>query len=237
MTARYSIYFSPADPSALARFGCTILGRDANTCKDRRSASDIEAFPDQSLWKSYTEKPAHYGFHATIKAPFELAPDCTAAELLEDLSAFCKTQQSIQLDGLTPVRLHAFTALALPAQPAELVELASVVVKHFEPYRRELSPADIKRRQIDKLSPSQIDNLNQYGYPFIFSDFQFHMTLSDALPDHEHRFLAWAESVYRQLVPQTPVLDRLCIFRQVDRSTPFVKIAEFPLTADSAKTN
>jgi len=229
MTARYAIYFSPTDASNLARFGSTVLGRNVTSHKERKCPSEPEPFADSSLWQTYTKKPAHYGFHATIKAPFELAPDCTAAELLSELSSFCATRQSIALTDLAPAKLHAFTALALPDQPGELVELAADVVKHFEPFRQALSDADRQRRQISQLSPSMLDNLEQYGYPYIFNDFQFHMTLSDALPQEEDRFLPWLQSVYRQMVPAVPVLDRLCAFRQVDRSTPFVRIAEFPL--------
>ena len=231
MTARYSIYFTPADDSALARFGNAILGRDASSYKNRKlsDTSDIAPFADAALWETYTEKPAHYGFHATIKAPFELAPDCTAAELLDDLAAYCKHRQPITLQSLQPARLQAFTALAMQQQPEALVELAADVVRHFEPYRQELSAADIQRRQIDTLSPSQIDNLTNYGYPYIFSDFQFHMTLSGAISDDEDRFLPWVKSIYQQLVANSPDLDRLCVFRQVDRQTPFVRIAEFRL--------
>lgn len=229
MTARYSIYFSPTDASALGRFGSSVLGRDGNSFKDRVPATDIEPFTDTDLWQSYTQKPAHYGFHATIKAPFELAPDCTAAELLEELSAFCASRSDMALPGLRPARLQKFTALTMPVQPPELIALAADVVTHFEPFRRELSAADIKRRNPEKLTAGQRENLEQFGYPYIFDDFQFHMTLSDALPDAENRYLPWVESIYRQLVRDTVNLDRLCVFRQVDRDTPFLRIAEFPL--------
>ncbi len=248
MTARYAIYFSPADASDLARFGTAVLGRDANSYKNRQCLArtnatgtsgtnadrfqPIKPFADEVLWQTYTEKPAHYGFHATIKAPFELAPDCTAAELLAELSSFCGARHTIALTDLAPANLGAFTALTMPGQPDELVELASDVVRHFEPFRQELSPADIKRRQVETLTASQIDNLEQFGYPHIFADFQFHMTLSGPLPTHDTQFVPWVQSVYRQLVPQTPLLDRLCVFRQVDRSTPFVRIAEFRLITD-----
>ena len=251
MTARYAVYFTPADGTALARFGAIVLGREVTTHKERRNPDaaiaahsdtgsgvktttgrneDIVPFADASLWRRYTEKPAHYGFHATIKAPFELAADCTAAELLSELSSFCANQPAIALTDLAPTSLQAFTALTLPTQPNELIELAADVVKHFEPYRQELTSADRQRRQIATLSPSQLDNLEHYGYPYIFDDFQFHMTLSDALPPDEDRFLPWVRSIYQQMVLQTPLLDRLCVFRQVDRTTPFVRIAEFRLS-------
>ena len=246
MTARYAIYFTPADTSALARFGATVLGREVTTHKARVGAASAEAgtdaknstdnaveikpFADAALWRSYTEKPAQYGFHATVKAPFELAGDCTAAELLSELSSYCAGRRAIVLTELAPSRLQAFTALTMPNQPNELIELAADVVRHFEPYRQALTSADKNRRHIDSITPSQLDNLEQYGYPYIFSDFQFHMTLSNALPEHEDRFLPWLRSTYQQMVQQTPVLDRLCVFRQVDRTTPFVRIAEFRLS-------
>jgi len=117
----------------------------------------------------------------------------------------------------------------MPVQPPEVAAFAAEVVTHFEPFRQELSAADIKRRNPDNLTARQRDNLEQFGYPYIFDDFQFHMTLSDALPDSEQRYLPWVNSLYQRLVPDTAILDRLSVFRQVDRDTPFVRIAEFPL--------
>ncbi len=229
MTARYAIYFSPADSTDLARFGATVLGRDNNSHGQRqlRTSAPMQPFEDVSRWQSYTEKAAHYGFHATIKAPFELAPDCTAAELLEELSGFCTEQEPIELNALAPQTLQGFTALVMPQQPDALTQLAAEVVRQFEPYRQPLSAVDIERRMAAGLSERQIDNLQQYGYPYIFSDFNFHMTLSNQLPKDEQRYLPWVQSLYQQMVPQTPVLDRLAVFRQVDRDTPFVRIAEF----------
>lgn len=229
MTARYAIYFSPADGTDLARFGATVLGRDNNSHGQRqlRTTAPMQPFADLSRWQSYTQKAAHYGFHATIKAPFELAPDCTAAELLDELSGFCARQAPIELRDLAPQTLQGFTALVLPQQPDALIHLAAEVVRHFEPYRQPLSAADIERRMAAGLSDRQIDNLQQYGYPYIFSEFNFHMTLSSQLPGDEQEYLPWVQDLYQQMVPHPPELDRLAVFRQVDRDTPFVRIAEF----------
>ena len=37
MTARYAVYFTPADGTALARFGAIVLGREVTTHKERRN--------------------------------------------------------------------------------------------------------------------------------------------------------------------------------------------------------
>lgn len=232
MTARYAIYYSPSDTSALGLFGATVLRRTADSPKEWiNNTHTFEPYFDLERWRSYTRKPAHYGFHATIKAPFELATDYTAVDLLTEMASFAATHQKIPLTGIIPTSLSSFRALALPEQPPQLGDFASTVVRHFEPFRRELSNADVKRRQAQKLSTSQNENLLQFGYPYIFSDFQFHMTLSESLPDDENRFLPWLQTLFTNFVVDTPILDRLSLFRQVDREVPFVRIAEFKLKA------
>lgn len=232
MTARYAIYFSPADSSALARFGDTVLRRNARQAK-RPRATDIASFHDPARWSALTETPARYGFHSTIKAPFELSADCTAAELLSATESLCTQFAPVFLSGLqvqhTPA--SAFLALREP-QPEALSQLAAAVVKDLEDFRAPLLPADIARRQPHMLSVQQRQYLHEYGYPHVLNDFRFHMTLSGAIGAGDEDFVTWLADTFAQIVPcASSALDRLAVFRQTSRDTAFVRIAEFPFAA------
>ena len=74
---RYAIYYAAPRGSALDRFGADLLGYDA------WSGDDLQ-FPNGLPldWRELTSDPRKYGFHATLKAPFALAPGKSETELL-----------------------------------------------------------------------------------------------------------------------------------------------------------
>src|SRR5579872_6958585 len=77
---RYALYFVPAANSDLFRCGSAILGYDCYTGVAADFPEEFEA--DAAAWAELTAEPRRYGFHATLKAPFRLAPSCTEAELV-----------------------------------------------------------------------------------------------------------------------------------------------------------
>ena len=228
MSKRYAIYFAPKDSSQLSQFGEVILARTATTPRKPDASS---SFTDQARWKALTKKPAHYGFHATLKAPFELRDDVTLDQLLLAVETFASTQKSLALETLTPRYLSRFMALTLSEQNKELTKFAFSCVTEFEDFRRPLSEADIKRRQLRSLTPRQDALLHKYGYPYIDDEFRFHMTLSDAMENSDQDYQQWVQDQYARCVTTTPVLDQLAIYAQSTRETAFIQQAAFPLMA------
>ena len=226
MTARYAIYFAPDDNSELGIFGATVLRRRAQNSADWLNPELVVEFPQSSAWCERIQRPAHYGFHATIKAPFELDKGQSADNLIADVAEFCQSRQMISLQGLAPIRTTRYDALAFERQPEALRQLASDCVIKFEKYRAPLTEADIQRRDPARLSEREISNMERYGYPYILDDFNFHMTLSGRNDHYDSAYLRWLDHLYQSMVVSVPVLDRLCIFYQPDRDTPFVRIAE-----------
>ncbi len=55
----------------------------------------------------------------------------------------------------------------------------------FERFRAPLSEAEIERRSPDSLSPLEFRNLYQWGYPYVFEAFRFHMTVTGRVSDAE----------------------------------------------------
>lgn len=228
MSIRYALYFSPVTNSPLASFGAVSLGRSATVPRPDNVGSP---HPNKSRWLSLTRSPAHYGFHATLKAPFELRPGTTVEGLSQQLQQFVKTLTPIPLDGLAPRQLSDFAALTLNTQSAPLQGLAQQIVETFEPFRLPLSDADIQRRKHQELTPRQVELLERFGYPYVDDEFRFHMTLTGPLSDQDQDYVEWLKTLYRQFVVDTPWLDQIAIYSQPDRQSPFVKLLACPLAS------
>lgn len=226
MTARYAIYFSPDDSSELGAFGWTVLRRRSLNADDWLNPHLPVEFPASSVWAERIKKPAQYGFHATIKAPFELAEGQSSDKLITDLAEFCNSQTAIRLEGLAPVRTCRYDSLAFEKQPETLPVLAAECVTQFEQYRAPLSKTDFERRDPASLSESELANLNRYGYPYVLDDFNFHMTLSGQNSHDDQDYFDWLNQLYKSMVKDIPILDRLCVFHQPDRQSAFIRIAE-----------
>ncbi len=228
MTERYALYFAPSTSSELAVFGTNVLGRHATKARQANASS---TFAPVARWRKLTASPAHYGFHATLKAPFEIQDHTGLRELIAAVSSFAQQQTPIALKQLAPRRLSQFMALTLDVQPNTLTTLAQSIVETFEPFRKPLSDADRARRQAQPLTANQLDLLERYGYPYVADEFRFHMTLSGALAQSDEDFVAWLSAQYSATVTTEPELDRIAVYGQKDRQSPFVQLAVCPFSS------
>ena len=222
---RYAIYFAPRTASPLWDFGCSVLGFDAE------SFADVP-YPDDPLFADpavlgWTAAPRRYGFHATLKAPFHLASGRDAEDLAGTLAVFTEGRIPFDVD-LKLARFRDFLAL-VPEEPVPALDrLAEDCVRVFDPFRAPLTPADRERRHPDRLSPQERENLDRWGYPFVFDDFRFHMTLSGPVDPGE---APWLEPVLRDLfaaVPARVAVDGVALFRQDDPEGRFRVERRFP---------
>jgi putative phosphonate metabolism protein len=224
-TSRYAIYFTPDPTSALWRFGCKMLGYDA------ASGGNVPEFEhtvlDSELTKSQRREPARYGFHATLKPPFQLADRAMSGDLLKAARRFAAGQRPIVLSGLAVTRIGSFLALTPVETPRELGELADACVLEFEQFRASLTAADRARRLATHLTARQIGNLDRWGYPYVFEDFRFHMTLTGVLPATTLQSIASAlEDLYRPF--DGPVaIDSISVLEQKNRCANFRILQRF----------
>jgi putative phosphonate metabolism protein len=227
MTTRYALYAAPSPDDPLWAFGSSALGYDAAQARD-------VAFPpgapfNRPDWAALTEEPRRYGFHGTLKAPFELAEGASEADLLEAAMIFAERRPAITLDSLSVVALQSFVAL-VPAVPSDdLALLAADCVRDLDAFRAPMTEADRARRLRSPLTARQIEQLDRYGYPYIFDDFRFHMTLTGSLPEPLRAPVraALAEAYAPLAAPFR--LDAVALFRQDDRQGRFSILARFPL--------
>ena len=219
---RLAIYYLPP-PGPLADFGAGWLGWDAR-------AGATLAQPDCGLdAAALTTAPRRYGFHATLKAPFRLAEGRAQAEALEALRDLAAGLAPVTLpEGLALRADYGFLALVPPAPVAALDALAADLVRGMDGFRAPLTAAERARRRPETLNPRQRDHLDRWGYPWIFGDFRFHMTLTGPLAD--------PAPVMRVLAPLLPAnLGAPLIIRHValmgeDADGRFRLIAEAPLS-------
>jgi Protein of unknown function (DUF1045) len=222
---RYAIYFVPAPETAFYRFGAGALGYDCFTGTD---ISTFDALPvDAGAWRELTREPRRYGFHATLKAPFRLAEGRTEAELIGEFVEFSETIDSAPAIEPAVCLLQHFVAIVPVAVGAGLDRLAASCVKYFDGFRAPLTGADRSRRLAAHLTARQIGHVERWGYPYVFEDFRFHMTLTGALSaDHQEPMLAYLQGGLASRHGDGPIkIDRLALLRQDNPAARFVVLA------------
>ena len=226
MTERFAIYYAPSATSNLWERAATWLGRDA---ADGDLFSGPVAGIDRDRLLNLTQSANRYGFHATLKAPMALAEGATEADLRAALTAFASQHQPIDLGKPRLASLSGFLALLVEPNEA-LQDLAAHVVENFDEFRAPMSVKDRAARASKNLSERQIELLDAYGYPYVFEEFRFHMTLTDRLSAEDAADIAQAATTwFNPVLDEAILLDRLSLFHEPEAGKPFRRIADFKL--------
>ncbi|WP_422367088.1 DUF1045 domain-containing protein [Pelagibius sp.] len=226
---RYAVYYALPRRNALWALAQDWLGRDCETGR-LRTPPKLEGWTAAEL-AAATESPRHYGFHATLKAPFHLSPDCTLQQLRSSLSRFALDQPSFTAPPLKVSAIGPFLALTF-SEPAPAMEtLAAEAVRDLDVLRAPLSEESVQRRLAKGLTPRQEALLRRWGYPYVFEEFRFHMTLTGPLADRQKRERlqeALAEYLASALDQPTPVQE-ISLYSQADTHSPFMLEERFSL--------
>jgi putative phosphonate metabolism protein len=226
LDTRYALFFAPRPGSPLKHLGDAWLGRDPDL--DERVAQPVVAGIAAERLHEITAFPRHYGFHATLKAPFVPEADLEADALLGDVEAFASARRPFHL-RLAVGELDDFLAL-VPAMPSpELDRLAADCVRKFDRFRAPLSDADRARRRPERLTEQERAHLEQWGYPYVLDQFRFHMSLTGPLDGPERgKVKAILEHAFAPLLAQPMAVDQLALFTQTHRVAPFRVVTRFP---------
>ncbi len=225
--ARYAIYYAPAPESILWRRAAHWLGRDAAT--GAVCDQPVLAGFDCETFAGLTADPRHYGFHATLKSPFELGAHGTETQLLAAAQDFADQRDAI-FASLNVRMLGNFIAIGLVHPAPEIQGLHEAAVREFERFRLPADASELARRRAAPLSTRQDAHLCQWGYPYVFEDFRFHMTLSGSITDEAQRtaMLAAAAQFFGDACGPHR-FDSISVFHQRDRTSMFNLLARFPL--------
>ena len=219
-STRYAIYFVPAAESALYRFGSGMIGYDCYIGAETAAPPGIVVPED---WAELTRAPRRYGFHATLKAPFRLAPEHDEASLIAAVSGFAARARKVA--SIRPVVrvLSGFIAIVPDESNATLNLLAADCVTAFDSFRAPPSPQERARRLAANLTARQRSSLERWGYPYVFEDFRFHMTLTDRVPEARQTeirgLLSGLMTQYR--ADALVFIDRIALLRQDHERSPF----------------
>ena len=221
--ARYAIYWTPPPDGPLAILGEQLFGPGRGDL-----AQAIGVDPDTLI--EATEGPAHYGLHATLRAPFHLAEGVAPETLGQAIADFAAQHAAAPIPEPELAELGPYLVLRPSREAPELDELAANVVQAFDPYRAPMSGRELERRRADGLTPRQEEHLHRWGYPYVFDTFRFHVTLAGPCDGQTRTLLARA--LQPQLAPLLTMdwtLDALSLVTQPDRGTAFDLVERFPL--------
>jgi len=210
---RFAIYYVPGAATALWQLGCRWLGRDP----EGGSVPPRPVLPgltDADL-AGLTVAARRYGFHATLKAPFVLAPGRDRTELERSIADYCRRRLRVQLPQLKVAALDGFLALVPSAPCDEADSLAADCVRHFDIFRAPPAPAELARRRAAGLTPRQVELLEVWGYPYVMEAFRLHLTLTDRLPADRRAALEPAlTALFRDALAAPAAVDGLALFHE-----------------------
>jgi putative phosphonate metabolism protein len=220
---RIALYYAPGTDDPLHQRASAWLGRDAV------SGAEI---PQPAIAgvdiAEVTADARGYGFHATLKPPFRVQGDIQAA--LQTAQDFAARTAAFTLPPLQITDLDGFLALreAEPCPP--LQALADGAVTALDPHRAPATEAEIARRKPEKLSPRQREYLEAWGYPYVFAEWRFHMTLTRRLTPAEKTIILPAVT---DALGDAPAIARtvtdICIFAQAAPGAPFTILERLKL--------
>lgn len=227
-TVRYAIYFAPPADDRLSQTAARWLGRDAFTGE----TSELPALAglDADTRHALTADPRRYGFHGTLKAPFALAEDRSEAELVSAFEEFAANLDPFEIPELTLHQLGPFFALVSATRCDALQDFAAQAVRYFEPFRAPLSDADMARRNPDKLPERQREYLREWGYPYVFEEFQFHLTLTGPVPGETAKTMrSVLESTFADHIGKPLYVTSVALFVEPHRGAPFLVHSLLPV--------
>lgn len=209
---RYALYYAPDSHSLLWELGCRWLGRDALSRQKVRQ----DRFPGLNPDRLYelTRTPRRYGLHATLKAPFRLAAQYDEEVLREVLDGFAYHHSFFSLPSLVLRQIDGFFCLCPEEQTLPLQNLAADCVRDFDGFRAAPTAGELARRRRHILTPVQKENLAAWGYPYVFDQYRFHITLTTRISDNREKEVVYAalSDMFAPVLGKPIVMDAVCLF-------------------------
>ena len=225
---RLAIYFTPHPESEIALRAAAWLGRDVYGNKSSMPIAMAGLTEQRQLELVCT--PAHYGFHATIKPPFQLKQRKSIESLKLKLRQFADGWQRFVLPPLEVSFMHDFFCLRPTSPCLPLTKMAAEVTHYFDDFRKPLSNGDLEKRRQVGLSPRQELLLRTWGYPYVLEEYRFHLTLTGKVINEGEKKLLENE-LRRHFHPEIctdVMMDSLSLFME-EGSMPMRLIEIIPL--------
>jgi hypothetical protein len=203
--------------------GATWLGRNPEN-------GAVAKQPNVAGIAEVTAEPRVYGFHATLKPPMKLHQRHRWEDVVTAATALAERIAPFELPALSVHDLAGFLALRECMASTPLQALADACVEYLDPFRAPTSDAELDRRRRAGLTPRQDEMLRRWGYPYVFDDWVFHMTLTRKLKAAEMRVLmAASEAHFTAATRVSRRVNDICLFVQRAPGMPFIMKERLPL--------
>jgi len=225
---RYAVYFAPEANTPLARFGRSWLGHDPETGEEiARETFGLEP----AMAEHAIATPSLYGLHGTLKPPFQFQEGRSVESLKARLAAMAHIACPVNLGRLAVTRLGNFLALQ-PEHSPKAQWLAAHCMFAVEDFRAPMTCSEKKRRLQADLTRHQRLLLELYGYPYVLSEYRFHITLTGPLDDAEHEIVGPAlVKALGHITAETVHIKSICLFVQRAAGERFRIVSRWPLSA------
>lgn len=231
---RYAVYFAPSPGTLAWLAGSHWLGRCAALLQPLPQL-DIQGVDKQDLAR-LTAAPRRYGWHATLKAPFALAPGVDWLTLHHAVQTLARTLRPFEMPPMQVQRIDDFLALVpMAAHPANanLQAAAAACATQLQPLAAALPASEMARRRAAGLTPRQEELLQQWGYPFVLEEFRFHLSLTGSLAGADASTVALVLDAAEQFFADLPTLqfNSLALFAEPTPGADFVLLDHLELGA------
>jgi len=221
MSVRVALYYAPSISDPLWKAACIWLGRDPET------AATLPQ-PDVPDIHAVTADARIYGFHCTLKPPIRLATSYGA--FVDDAAALARSIAPFTMPRLHVADLSGFLAVREAEPCPALHALADACVAGVDRHRAPPDEAELAKRRKNGLSAAREANLMRWGYPGVFSEWRFHMTLTRRLTaDERAAYQPAAEAHLAGALPHPRRVSEICVFTQAGPGAPFMIAERLPL--------
>ncbi len=221
---RFALYWAPELDDPLHARGSAWLGRDAET----GAALPQAPLPGGLDIAEVTRDARLYGLHATLKPPFRLA--VSYGEMERAAEALAARLRPFDLPPLAVRDLGGFLALRETAPCPALRALADACVEALDAARAPPGEEELARRRRAGLTPAQEALLARWGYPYVFEEWRFHVTLSRRLTPAERAVVEPAVVAHLGEAAARPRrVASICMFSQGEPGAPFLVARRFAL--------
>lgn len=213
MERRFAVYWAPPQGSLLHRLGSQWLGRDAATGEALVQPLLPPISPGRFC--ELTADARRYGLHATLKPPLRLKSGKEPADFTAAMARAAADFPAFQAPPLKVGRIGGFLALIPDGDMAPWRRLSDHFVRALDDFRAPPSAGELAKRRAGGLTPAQEANLTSFGYPYLFDEWRFHMTLTSRLtsPERERVEVA-ALGHFVPLGPKPVAVTEVCVFEQ-----------------------
>ena len=161
-----------------------------------------------------------------------IAAGVTHDMLIAATRALASRMQPFTLPTLGVDVLSGFIALRTAQEGEALRRLADACVAELDRYRLPADAEEVARRRSHGLSAAQDTLLARFGYPYVLSEWRFHITLTERLSGSERELLlAWLARHFAPALAIPIRCDDICLFVQERCDTHFTLHSRFALGA------